>query len=369
MRKSMAKCIYCLRENVTFNREHVIPQSLGTFEIKNMVLNNKVCQECNQYFGDKLEPILSNYSYLALLKAGIWNPLEKRILDSSKESIGTSEAIEITLAINNELDGTHLLIRTADLKLDLQTQIGFKREGEDGRYVYYPYPLLKKKPELLKREAERVKKYRKDGKSVFAIHHPDELSDIHGLLAKYGINLIDKQAQTLPLPKGDKVCTKIILTINDTVKRGLAKIAFNYFAEVAGDILGEEYIYQDMFHALREYIRHGGKADKANFVSVIKHQVLADETGKIKINVEGHLLAVVSSGAGIFGTICLFKRFPFRVLLGKPKKIGIFINKAHFFNLTDHTINSTWSKKAFDIKNIVLPGAKKFNKIRGILGI
>jgi len=364
----MAKCIYCLHENVTFNREHVIPETLGTFEPKNMVLNNKVCQECNKYFGDNLEPILSNYSYLALLKTGIWSPLKKRLLGSSKGSIETSEALDITLPINNVLDGAHLIIRTADLKIDLQTQIGFRREREDGRYDYYPYSLLIKRPELLRREAERVKKYGKDGKSVFAIFHSDELSDIQSLLSKYGINLMDKQTQELPLPKDDTVLAKIVLTINDKVKRGLAKIAFNYFAEITKDILGKDYIYRDIFDALRKYIRYGENIYKINFIDILNHNVLADETGKIKINVEGHLLGVSSSGAEIFGIVYLFKRLPFRVLLGKPK-IGITINKAHFFNLTTRKINSTWSKKAFDIKNIALPGDKRFNKLRNILGI
>ncbi|MCH9012826.1 MAG: hypothetical protein IIA68_07190 [Proteobacteria bacterium] len=60
------KCIYCLRDldASDFRTEHVIPQAFGTFE-NNLTLNESVCGECNQYFGDNLELIFARDSFEA----------------------------------------------------------------------------------------------------------------------------------------------------------------------------------------------------------------------------------------------------------------------------------------------------------------
>ena len=118
----MEKCIYCLRDNVEFTREHVIPESLGKFKTDNMVLHDKVCKECNKYFGDKLELNLCRYSYLSLLKTGMLSPLNTMALKHTQKHVVTSETLHITLPMDNYLDGAHLIVRTNDLKIDLQPQ-------------------------------------------------------------------------------------------------------------------------------------------------------------------------------------------------------------------------------------------------------
>ncbi len=52
------KCIYCLEtksKNSYKKREHVIPQCFGKFSPDNMILYESVCDDCNQYFGNKIE--------------------------------------------------------------------------------------------------------------------------------------------------------------------------------------------------------------------------------------------------------------------------------------------------------------------------
>ena len=51
------KCIYCLAEKELseFNREHVVPRMMGTYN-NGFVLNDyQVCEECNSYFSKELE--------------------------------------------------------------------------------------------------------------------------------------------------------------------------------------------------------------------------------------------------------------------------------------------------------------------------
>lgn len=57
----MPQCIYCQQDRTPkhFTKaEHVLPQSFGKFKA-NLTLIDIVCDECNQYFGDKLETYLA----------------------------------------------------------------------------------------------------------------------------------------------------------------------------------------------------------------------------------------------------------------------------------------------------------------------
>src|ERR1035437_7735637 len=64
----MQRCIYCLRNlgAGAFNTEHVLSTAFGTF-LDAPVLRC-VCQECNQFFGDKLEVQFSRGSFEGLLR-------------------------------------------------------------------------------------------------------------------------------------------------------------------------------------------------------------------------------------------------------------------------------------------------------------
>src|SRR5262245_4424696 len=59
-----ATCLYCkeTKPQDLFNREHVLPQSFGTFD-NNMVLRNLVCEDCNTYFSRTLELRLGRESF------------------------------------------------------------------------------------------------------------------------------------------------------------------------------------------------------------------------------------------------------------------------------------------------------------------
>ena len=68
MKRSIPECIYCRSKENAFDREHVIPQGLGTFEPESFILYDAVCKPCNGYFGRTLEDSLSHDSFEALLR-------------------------------------------------------------------------------------------------------------------------------------------------------------------------------------------------------------------------------------------------------------------------------------------------------------
>lgn len=45
------KCIYCKKEKDAseFNREHVVPRMMGTYENGFVLNDNQVCKECNTF--------------------------------------------------------------------------------------------------------------------------------------------------------------------------------------------------------------------------------------------------------------------------------------------------------------------------------
>ena len=49
------QCIYCRELNLKYSDEHVIPRSFGTFGCDTLTLNDSVCSDCNQLFGDTIE--------------------------------------------------------------------------------------------------------------------------------------------------------------------------------------------------------------------------------------------------------------------------------------------------------------------------
>jgi hypothetical protein len=68
----MPTCIYCREELGTehFNKEHVIPRQLGTFE-NNQTLIHTVCASCNSYFNVNLEHALGCDSFEAISGCGM----------------------------------------------------------------------------------------------------------------------------------------------------------------------------------------------------------------------------------------------------------------------------------------------------------
>ena len=65
----MPTCIYCSRTDPLrgFTREHVLLAAFGSFQDA-PTLQNAVCAECNQYFGDHLDRLLARDSAEAVLR-------------------------------------------------------------------------------------------------------------------------------------------------------------------------------------------------------------------------------------------------------------------------------------------------------------
>jgi hypothetical protein len=85
-------CIYCKSQTNSFNREHVIPEAFGIFEL-NWSLVDCVCQPCDTEFGNTIEPILSRDSPEALLRLeyGIKSPSKAGELHYNRVTVKVNE--------------------------------------------------------------------------------------------------------------------------------------------------------------------------------------------------------------------------------------------------------------------------------------
>lgn len=94
------QCVYCLnwKDEKEFNREHVIPQFLGTFS-NNLVLNElEVCKECNSFFSKNFELEQSN-TILGAIREIILNKSSK----NSGRDFSKTMTIKNSTASANEI--------------------------------------------------------------------------------------------------------------------------------------------------------------------------------------------------------------------------------------------------------------------------
>jgi hypothetical protein len=121
-------CIYCLQDKPlgAFHVEHVIPQALGTFE-NNLTLNYSVCKDCNQFFGDNLEIVLTRGTIEAIhrLEYGIKPLSEVRDLKYHQ--------LTLTITAPGDWYGVkvHLVVEGDPPKLVIEPlpQVGFLRKS------------------------------------------------------------------------------------------------------------------------------------------------------------------------------------------------------------------------------------------------
>ena len=128
------QCIYCKKakdKNYFTNREHVIPQCFGKFYPDNLILYETVCDECNQYFGEKIELFLGRDSFEGIerLRHGIKpkKPLEHPRRVKSKICEGESKGVIIRERYQGHSKG---------IGIEKVIQAGFYNKYTDG-YDYF----------------------------------------------------------------------------------------------------------------------------------------------------------------------------------------------------------------------------------------
>jgi len=247
----MPTCVYCQRPDPPcgFNREHVIPEALGRFHGAEVVtLTREVCKDCNQYFGDTLDRMLTRDSYEALL----------RIEHGLKEPAGIPGMFKKRLTVRLPSDGTNwggALLRLrphpeggARPIVDLTPQVGFEL-ADGGGWEYFAEEDLRAKPGIAERVARRY------GKRRVILFDSDEAREhLLATLSELGIPFKkeDEFRGFPPFARGE-VETEVQARFDNYLARAVCKIAFNYMTKTQG----AELALRSEFDATRRYVRYG----------------------------------------------------------------------------------------------------------------
>ena len=246
----MAKytCIYCLTEKdeSAFNREHVVPRMMGTYNNGFVLGNHQVCEECNSYFSKELENKIGLDSYEAFLRMQYGNKRmsDGRILQNKRIALTGNEGIFKGLKFTVVSDSS----KQERVHFDISPCIGISKVGSQDEYDYYSLDNLPQATE------ETLSHLKEKPHGIISVDLKRE--DVEQALKDKGY-LSDSYTYSEPeiasmYGKTD-FSTAIRISIDSIMRRVCAKTVFNYlcFSE------GSDYVLQSKFDELRKYIRYG----------------------------------------------------------------------------------------------------------------
>lgn len=241
------RCIYCLKEKdeSQFNREHVVPRMMGTYE-NGFVLNRyQVCKGCNSYFSRELEDKIGLNSMESFFRMQYGRPMsDGRSMRNGRVTFcGTS-------GLFKGLDFTPVVDRSNEEKIrfNIAPKIGIMSEENIEEYFYYSLEDLPvATPELLSflRHKER---------GIITIDIAQCVAE--PVLKEKGYlsgEYTYQDAVVTDLYNETRFGTDIHFSIDSIVRRICAKTVFNYLCFANG----KEYVLAEEFHELRQYIRYG----------------------------------------------------------------------------------------------------------------
>lgn len=292
------KCIYCLKDKSSRQyqkREHVMPQCYGKFTPNNLILYKTVCDECNQYFGEKIEFYLGRDTIEGVVryKYGIKpRKLPKR-----------HKRLEIKIYKEGELKNIIVMPKPSGVhgEIDLEpvTQAGFFNKDKQ-EYDYFEPQDMPTAKELKEHGYELEKKI------IDLIANNDEdMNCLLRVLKEKGMDIkLGKEIEWPENKEGRKTLVKVIPIIDRIIYRGLSKIAFNYLAHV----VGKDFVLLEDFNGIRNFIRYD-EGNSNDYFCGKEQPILYEDRilGKYNMKVtEVHLIIVEWRGMDLISKISIF---------------------------------------------------------------
>ncbi len=297
----------CRKKPGEFDRDHVIPQLLGTFEPVNPYVTVN-CKECNNWFGRTLENKFATDSAEGFGRYG------HGIKKWSKYRSAGRNAASKHIATDGEFAGFEL-----DLQPDMQGQPTMalvrpqvKFIAPDSKWQTFRLHELPSRDEL-------------DGLGFVVgtqvqarFTNEKEREEIGAALQELGF---DSGSPDWKRPEGGAVKVEQWFPLGERVARVISKIAFNYVTWIdEGLTLGRQ------FDPIRAFIRHG-HGNMNTFLSVLVPQPVAEIAEK-----QGHLLAVAMNEDNVQVQVCLFNNVRYFVRLS-TSGVDRVLSNSHFFDV------------------------------------
>ena len=237
-------CIYCTNTKYEnqFNSEHVIPKAFGTFGADTWVLNNLVCQECNQYFGNSIDRLFAQKS-LEGFKRFTFGSKPTKDYDINKH--GKEDIITISEGTLKGLECKRIVDRATNnfILIPKKDDIGCRKvNGEYDFYSLKDIPSKKIFDDAYSLHTDRI--------IIFSCS-VDHNNIIEVIKKNYGSNV-----QHIVYNDTSEINCIIECEFTSDHQRALAKIAFNYLAY---NNKGNNIIFQKCFNPIRNFILDGTK--------------------------------------------------------------------------------------------------------------
>lgn len=304
----MSICIYCLKSKVEFSKEHVIPQSFGTFGTHTFTLINRVCADCNDLFGKTLDIFLARDSVEGIKRIEL---LKLKKLGHP----GRSPRLKISFPSNHpDPDLQGVVINTFAYKNSSfieplpQIHLKLKNSMEYKVYTLDEFKVIKK--------INHQEYVYKDIKMIA----PDKqsLDELVKEAENKGIKYIEKVVFFTP----DKPKFIELKGIIDTeILRAIAKIAFNYFTFIFTDID----VTVSEFNKLRDFILSRSSSNNIQ----LEEFFLGNEDKNIGALTDGILIGNEERNGVIVIKIRIFDYHTYVVPIAKLEKkvkpVGYFL--------------------------------------------
>jgi hypothetical protein len=303
----LKKCIYCLelKEEALFNREHVVPQSMGKFE-NNLVLSC-VCKACNDFFSASLDGILARDSFEAVLR------FEHGLKSISRFSELNGKRVTLTVSRNGG-DWAGALIelteRDGEKFAKPMTQIGFLNKTT-GQYEFLPYEKLQ--------DVSFAKNFDLQSNNFKMLaSSDDELEKLRDLLVKAGWNPQIHGELPAPINEGMSIDIDISCIIDRMLERAFAKIGFNYFAAIVKSKDLFELLGHNDVDVIRNFIRYDTEAERDRII-ITAEPILQTDTRNQR-QTDTHLIVLdwlfyTNGRKDLRVRISLFNRLTYQVTL------------------------------------------------------
>ena len=244
----MPKCIYCLQEKARseFNKEHVVPEMMGKYNGGFVLSRGQVCKECNSFFSNQLETKIGLNSMEGLLRI----KYGRQISDGHK-----IKPDRVAVICNEKPFKGMIFIPTVDntmpenIRYDLLPGVLILQPSDELEYCFYT--LMDLPVATLE-----IKEYLK-GKENGIITTPGlDYKEATSILIEKGYlnnNFNYSQDDLTDIYPKDDIGIQINIKVDPIIKRLCAKTVFNYLCFCNGT----EYVLDQKFDDIRNYIRHG----------------------------------------------------------------------------------------------------------------
>jgi len=307
----MHTCIWCeeAKSAELFNQEHVLPQSFGTFE-NSLTLNQAVCCDCNDYFGQRLEPDLGRDSFEGYARYFTGNKPSDEFKSLGRRSITTTTILQGRFAGA----AAHTVPGAAGLEQRPFPQLGFA-SSPSGPFTWFRIdrPL----------DVEKIKSTVATGATCLRFCECSE-KDAEPLLRQAGFSA--GALDEFPAPSGP---VEVEQTFKTTVvhQRAFAKIALNYLASQFGAATALD----ARFNPIRAFVRHGIQTAASPYSQMDGPVVPSREQ-------DVHLVAIHQERDRVVGTVSLYNFRAHRILLASAAG-DARLECGHLFDLATRRIH------------------------------